>query len=57
MALGGLCLVFAPPTALILSVIGLMRGQDRAAAIVGLVLSGVSLLFFFGFPLLLVLCR
>jgi len=55
--LGGLCLFLVPPAALVLSVIGFVRGQDRAAATAGLVLSSVSVLFFFCMPLLLVLCR
>ena len=46
-----------PPAALIVSVIALIRGQDRARAIVGVVLSGLCVLFFFRMPLIMTLCR
>jgi hypothetical protein len=55
--LGGLCLVTVPPAALIVSVIALFKGANRTAAVVGLTVSGLSLVFFFGFPLLMSLCR
>ena len=55
--LGGLCLFLVPPVALIVSVIGLVRGPDRVAATIGLVLSGLCLLLFVGFPLLTSLCK
>jgi len=38
-------------------VIGLVRGGNRAAAIAGLVIGGLSLLFLLGFPILMALCR
>jgi hypothetical protein len=41
----------AAPTALILSVIGLSRGQDRGAAVVGLCISLLLVLVFFALPL------
>jgi hypothetical protein len=44
-------LVAAPPAAFVLSLIGLVRKQDRQAAIWGLVLSGLLLSLFF-IPLL-----
>ena len=47
----------APPVAFILSLIGLVRGQNRTAAIVGMVVSGLCALFFFGMPLLSLLCK
>jgi hypothetical protein len=34
-----------------------LRGQSRTAAIVGLVLSGLCVVFFFGMPLITMLCR
>jgi hypothetical protein len=37
--------------------IGLMRGQDRAPAILGMVLSGLCVLVFFAIPLIGALCR
>jgi hypothetical protein len=43
--------------ALIVSVVALVRGHNRAAAIVGLVLSGLTVLLLFGYPLLVALCR
>jgi len=46
-----------PPVALLVSLIALIRGQDRAAAVAGLVLSGLSMAFLFGLPLLVSLCR
>jgi hypothetical protein len=42
----------ASPTALILSLIGLSRGQDRAAAVVGLCISLLLLLLLVALPLL-----
>jgi hypothetical protein len=39
--------------ALILSVIGLVRNQDRPAAIWGLVVSGILIGLFFGLPFVL----
>ena len=39
--------------AFVLSLLGLIRGQDKRAAIWGLVLSGLMAVLFFGVPLLL----
>ncbi len=47
----------APPIAFIVSLIGLVRGQNRTVAIVGMVISGLCALFFFGMPLLSMLCK
>jgi hypothetical protein len=47
----------APPVAFILSLIGLLRGQHRTAAIGGMVVSGLCVLCFFGLPLLSMLCK
>jgi hypothetical protein len=57
MALGGLCLFLFPPISFIVSLVATIRGLNRAAAIAGLVLSGLSMVVFFGFPLLMSLCR
>ena len=55
--LGGLCLLVMPPVALLLSLIGLVHGRNRGAAIAGMLLSGLCLVVFFGMPLLIQLCR
>jgi hypothetical protein len=55
--LGGLCLFLVPPVAFLISLIGLIRGTERAAAVAGLVLSGLSLVLLFGLPLMMSLCR
>jgi hypothetical protein len=47
----------APPLAFILSLIGLIRRQDRSAAIVGMIVSGACAVWFFGMPLVLTLCQ
>ena len=49
--------MLGPPVALICSLIGLVRRQSRAAAVMGIGLSGLCLLLFFGLPLLSLLCR
>jgi hypothetical protein len=46
-----------PPVALILSVMGWVRGENRATAIVGIVISALVLLVFWGGLSLLILCR
>jgi hypothetical protein len=46
-----------PPLALVLSVIGWVRGPDRVAAAVGTLLSAACLLLVFGYPLMMALCR
>ncbi len=46
-----------PVVALVLSAVGLARKQSRAAGVLGLVLSGLCLLFCLGFPLLMAICR
>jgi hypothetical protein len=52
-----LCLLVVPPLALLVSLIGLVHGRSRVAAIVGMLLSGLCLVVFFGMPLLIQLCR
>ncbi|HEY9175744.1 MAG TPA: hypothetical protein VI136_25985 [Verrucomicrobiae bacterium] len=47
----------APPVAFVLSLIGFLRGQNRTAAIGGMVISGLCVLCFFGLPLLRLLCK
>jgi hypothetical protein len=43
--------------ALVVSLIGLVRRQSRAAAIAGLVLSGLTMFMLFGYPVLMSFCR
>ncbi len=43
--------------ALVISLIGVVRRQNRAAAIAGLVLSGVTMFMLFGYPVLRSLCK
>jgi len=50
-------LLLTPPAALIVSIVGLVRGGNRPASIAGIVISGLSMLLFFGFPLLMMLCK
>jgi hypothetical protein len=43
--------------AFLVSLIGLARGADRAAAVAGMLLSGLCMALLFGLPLLVRLCR
>jgi hypothetical protein len=49
--------VVLPPLAFIFGVIGLVQRQNRAAAISGMVLSGLCMMVFFAFPLLMMICK
>jgi hypothetical protein len=44
--------VTTTPLAFLLSLIGVIRGEDRLAAIVGMVISGIAGGFLLGLPLL-----
>jgi len=45
------------PRGFLVSLIGLARGADRAAAVAGMLLSGLCMALLFGLPLLVRLCR
>jgi hypothetical protein len=49
--------VVTTPAALILSIIGIIRGSSRPAAIAGTVISGLMVVIFFGVPVLMHLIR
>ncbi len=46
-----------PPLALVLSIIGMVRGRNRGMALAGILVSAGCIAVFFGFPLLMALCR
>jgi hypothetical protein len=43
--------------ALVVSLVGVVRRQNRAAAISGLVISAVTMFMLFGYPVLRSLCK
>ena len=46
-----------PPIALVVSAIAFARNQSRGEALAGIILSALTLLVVFGFPLLAALCN
>jgi len=49
--------VAAPPLAFIVSLIALLRGQNRPVAIAGMTISGLCAAVIFGIPIVGMLCR
>jgi hypothetical protein len=43
--------------ALVISVIAVVRRRNRAAAVAGLALSGLTIFLLFGYPVLMQLCK